>query len=175
MFSRGIGDSRGGRRYTCALLVALLALVGGCVLSKPPQFHVEPSGLDVAALSLYPAATKEGNKPVVYRRLELSGSGLLLQVRGRSRRVVDPFWQERDGDDWDDLHEDRTILSKAKTQAYFQKLVDAGVFKPRLMRKQDDTAEEFVLFHAKISRRVNAGATTNPDVLAVFRQLQEEF
>lgn len=150
-----------------------LALLSGCATTKSSYFRADLSGLDTLTMSLHSNAD-DPNAPIVSQRLELTGSGHLMYVWGRSNRVRDNFWKERSGSTWDDLNRAQFVLTQDKTQFYFQSVVNAGAYDKRRMKKRDPKSLDLLLLRIRIGRKTAVTATTDKSLINIFRALAKE-
>jgi hypothetical protein len=155
-----------------ALLVIPL-LAAGCALpAREIRFTVEPSGLDYAVFVLQPAAAD-----ATCTRIELSGTGHVQQARGRSKRVVDSFWQQRDTDThWDDLATDQVVIPQEQATACLQALVNAGwMDRARPARASTAGADRLLMVYGRIAGDKAFRVTADPAFKAVFDRLHALF
>jgi hypothetical protein len=166
------------RRHVCTVLLfcALLLFAGaGCETlpwGQVPRFKVEPSPLNEVVLYYSPPATPEGT-PGKLIRLELSGYGHLQYATGLSPRVLDPFWKQSSDAQWGDLRTDQIVLTQEEAAAYMQRLVDAGCYD--LKQHKISPGHGIVKIALRINGRFKSLASTDPEVLKVFRELAEKF
>jgi len=137
---------------------------------RQDRFVARPSSLDY--IQMMRTHLPHGAERPETLRLHLDGSGYLHLTAGRSERVRSRFWQESASPDWQDMRQDHVFLSPARTHAYFQAFVNAGVFdKPP--RKQEENAELVVL--VVLGKRKAARFTAAPVYHLIFEELLSEF
>jgi hypothetical protein len=159
-----------------ALCGAVLCLWGCASLPgyEPAHFRVELSPLDYAQILLQPG-TGAGGGDIVPTRIDVSGSGLVTMQRGRSARVTSSFWDQPQGDDWDDYETDRVFLPESETRAVFQALVNAGIFERGQREDPSPQAPRCVVILAEINGRKNAVVTDGERFLNIFDQVMRRF
>ncbi len=108
----------------CLLLLVIAA--AGCASLNEVRFTVDPSALDYAQFRIVRPSPVDGKAETI--RIDLSGSGFLEMMTGRSERVTDSFWRQSEDPVWQDLHRTHVMLSPAETAIIFQKLVNLGIF-----------------------------------------------
>ncbi len=106
-------------------------------------------------------------------RLDLTGSGYLQLTAGRSERVRSGFWQESSSPDWSDWRRDYVVLSPARTLAYFQAFVNAGIFDRRPRSEPDENADLVILI--AVGNRKNVLFTDAPVYHQIFSEMLSEF
>ena len=138
---------------------------------REDRFIVRPSSLDY--LQIIRTHLPHGaNRPETLR-LDLTGSGYLQLTAGRSERVRTGFWQESASPEWSDWRRDYVVLSPARTLAYFQAFVNAGVFdKPP---RRPPTEEPDLAILIAIGNRKNLLLTAAPVYHQLFDELLSEF
>ena len=154
------------------LLLAGMGTAPGCATVREDRFVVRASSLDY--LQIVRTHLPHGaNRPETIR-LDLTGSGYLQLTAGRSERVRSGFWQESTSPDWSDWRRDYIVLSPARTLAYFQAFVNAGVFdKPA--RNQEQPQDPDIVVLIAIGNRKNLLLTSAPVYHQLFAELMAEF
>lgn len=174
-----IDARRRSRRLALAALVvpALLGCITGCKSSafyRPPHFRASPSSLDYAEF-LYTAAP-DPRKETRSVRVLLSGSGYLQYSAGRSRRVHNEFWDERDGLAWEDMDTDQVVLTPDDTRKAFQLLVDSGFFDTADMpARSPHPGSPRIMAAAKVNGRKRVVSTDDPRLVNIIRNLLAQF
>ena len=134
-----------------ASLAITLSLLAGCQTfdsMNEVRFEVDPSPLDYLQLRRVLPATAD--RPAQVVRFDLSGLGYLEYQAGRSERTSDPFWQQSDKADWQDLRRDVVTLTPEETQLVFQHVVDTGIF-DRFPQKTDPERHYKVAVMARVA------------------------
>jgi hypothetical protein len=140
------------RHYLLTCSVALnLALLVGCQTfdsMNQVRFEADPSPLDyIQFRRVMPGAP---GRPAQVIRFDLSGTGYLEYQAGRSERTSDPFWQQSDSADWQDLRRDVITLTPEETTLVFQRVVDTGIF-DRFPHKTDPAHHYKVAVMARVA------------------------
>ena len=148
------------------------AAAGGCASLSRVRFTVEESSLDY--VHFRQTEIVDGDKAPIVKALELNGSGYLEYRTGRSERVRDGFWQESTSPHLEDLHTDRLVLSQEETVAFYQRLVDAGIFDGIQKEKATEGAPK-ILVYARIAFEKRVIITTNPVYAEIFDELLSRF
>jgi hypothetical protein len=161
------------------LLAVLCAVLSGCsTLSRqgPPKFNVAGSFLDYVTFTYHAAGgISPGEHPVMVR-IELSGSGHVSYAKGRSSRVQNSFWTDREEKYVDDIQTDQIVLRDGQVREILQSLVDAGIFERKIQNSQvEDPLHESVFIHAKISNRRGAIITDSKAFLDIYKKLAQQF
>ena len=163
--------------YAARSLCMTVALIGlaivavGCRSLREDRFVVRPSSLDY--LQIVRTQIPHGAERPETLRLDLTGSGYLQLTAGRSERVRTGFWQESQSQDWGDWRRDYVVLSPARTLAYFQAFVNAGVF-DRPPRRPPQQEPDLAVLMA-IGNRKNLILTSEPVYHQLFAELLAEF
>lgn len=141
-----------------------------CATLQEVRFDVDLSALDY--LQMVRTYVPTGSQNPYTQRFDLSGSGHLQLTAGRSNRVRSGFWQQQnEAEDWGDWEQDYVVLSQEKTQAYFQKFVDAGFFDHQLQQEENPDMKILVA----IGRRQVARFTAGRAFHEIFEQMLREF
>ncbi len=153
-----------------ALLLAILILTG-CASTRQDRFVVQASALDYLQIvrTVQPAG---GGLPVT-TRVDLSGSGYLQVMTGRSERIRTGFWQDTNAPAWQDLRRDYIVLPPHETLAFFQAFVNAGVFDRRRESRTDPPPELAILI--SVRGRKTLLLTAEPQFLYLYDALLRRF
>ena len=161
-----------GRHYMrFFLLLAAISAVLGCATTREDRFVVRASSLDY--IQIVRTHLPHGAEQSHTMRLDLTGSGYLQLTAGTSERVRTGFWQESASPSWGDWRRDYVVLSPARTLAYFQAFVNAGVFDKTPRRQPEEDADIVIL--AAVGNRKNAILTSAPVYHQLFTELLSEF
>lgn len=170
------------RNATAGLLLVYLVLcaaMAGCSTygrARSPTFEVAVSFRDYVSLTYHSAESRAATDSPALVRIELSGSGHVHYARGRSRRVHDPFWKQRDDQHWDDIFTDQLVLGEDEAQALLQALVDAGVFKREMQGPHiTDAHRAYVFVQARINERRGIVITDAPAFTDIYHKLAARF
>ncbi len=140
------------RNWTLAALLLLgVAAISGCQTfdsMKLVRFEADPSPLDYIQLRRALPATD--GRPAQVIRFDLSGVGYLEYQAGRSERTSDPFWQQSDSADWQDLRRDVITLTPEETKIVFQRVVDSGIF-DKFPQKTDPQRQYKIAVMARVA------------------------
>jgi hypothetical protein len=159
------------------MLTAGLILSGlcGCKTMEKlgrKRFTVESSSLDWVQFSR--TLAPNGAEPPVTIHLQLDGSGYLQYRIGKSVRVRDDFWQHNTGGNWQDMQTDQIVLSRDETVAFYQRLVDAGIYDYRKKDKERDKHATLAIL-ARIDFQKKLILTNEPVFLKIFEDLLDKF
>lgn len=162
----------------CWVLIGAVGLLtAGCssTFNPPTRWAVDLSALDYVQFLLTPPPPSPGEKPTVIK-LELTGTGYMTGSAGRSDRVASGFWTERNDQSWDHMESDQVVISRERTGAYFQRLVDLGFFDRKFPGLDpDDDASQALAVLGSINKRKQVRLTADPGVRAIFDELLGEF
>ena len=175
-YATGMIDSRTitrtARKYLIrACILATIASALGCTSMREDRFVVQSSALDY--MQIIRSHVPHGSDRPETLRLDLTGSGHLQLTAGRSERVRSGFWQEPSSPDWSDWRRDYVVLSPARTRAYFQAFVNAGVFDRTSRREQTENPDLVILI--AVGNRKNAVFTDAPVYHQLFAEMLAEF
>ena len=162
-------------KISAFIILGLVFSFCGCAtlekLSRK-RFKVESSSLDWVQFSR--TLKSEDGKPPVTVHLQLDGSGYLECRIGTSVRVKDDFWQHNGGGNWQDMQTDQVVLSRDETVAFYQRLVDAGIYDYRKKDKEQDAHATLAIL-ARIDFQKKLILTNDPVFLKIFNELLAKF
>lgn len=151
------------------LLSLLIVLLAGCTALNEVRFTVDPSSLDYAQLRIVRPSPVDGKSETI--RIDLSGSGFLEMTTGRSERVTDSFWRQSEDPEWQDMHRTHAMLSAVETAAFFQKLVDLGIFDRKQPKETTPPPHDLAVLVA-IGFRKKLILTSRADYRRLFDDLE---
>ncbi|MCE9615748.1 MAG: hypothetical protein K8T26_15880 [Lentisphaerae bacterium] len=148
----------------------------GCqsVFLKPPHWTVTLSPLDY--VQFMTGKESRLGRGMILQRVELLGTGYLTFLSGRSPRVANDFWTERQTEQWDEFHQDAVPVSGMYTLGCFQHLVDSGFFEDnRFTLKRDAATTNGIFVVASLNGRTKAAMTSDPQIEVILRELMKQF
>ena len=152
----------------CILFLVTFIALAGCSSLRQDRFVVQSSALDYLQIvrTVQPA---DGSLPIT-TRIDLSGSGYLQVMTGRSERIRTGFWQDPDSPAWQDLRRDYVVLPAHETLAFFQAFVNAGLFDSRSERRGAPPPELAILMGVR--GRKTLLLTAEPQFLYLYEALR---
>jgi hypothetical protein len=115
------------KTFLLSALLATAVFCGCSTLLDNPFFTVEESGLNWVSIRYYNYKTT----PIQRVSVRIDGNGMVNVREGTSNLVCNPFAAKSNAETWDDIREQRIMLTREEIVPLFQMLVDRGLFKER--------------------------------------------